>query len=197
MTANGLSDNLKQRKPVPRRRRRRALGRVRVLVRVVLGLARPPPRRDEEAALDAPRSGSGPGVRGQACGPPVDHRRSALGALRRLVHGVEARLDGRGWRSCSQARRERRDDERRDGSRGDGGRVGAGDPGPQRHNERAARRRRRRAIPKPRRRVVALVEDVVEARLPQALVDVRSRRRKGLGVARARRQAQVARPRPV
>ena len=81
-----------------------------------------------------------------------------------------------------------------DGPRGDGGRVGAGDPSPQRHEERAAGRRRRRAIPKPRRRVVALVEDVVEARLPQALVDVRSRRRKGLGVARAGRQAQVARP---
>ena len=180
MTAKGLSDNLKQRQPVSRRRRR-ALGRVRVLVRVVLGLARTPPRRDEEAALDAPRSGSGPGVRGQACGPPVDHRRSAFGALRRLVDRVEARLHGRSRRRRPKPGGERRDDERRDGPCGDGGRVGAGDPGPQSDDERAAGGRRRRAIPKPRRRVVALVEDVVEARLPQALVDVRSRRRKGLG----------------
>ena len=105
MTAKGLSDNLKERQPVPRRRRRRALGRVRVLVRVVLGLARTPPRRDEEASLDASRPRCGPRVGGQACGPPVDHRRRALGALRRLVHGVEARLHGRGRRGCSQAAR--------------------------------------------------------------------------------------------
>ena len=187
-------DNLKQRQPVPRRRRRQVLGRV----RVVLGVAAPAPlRRDEEAALVAPRPGGGPRVGGQARRPPVDHRRRAFGALRRVVHGVEARLHGRGRRGCSEPRRERRDDERRDGPRGDRRRIGTGDPGPQRHEKSAARRRRRRAIPKPRRRVVALVEDVVEARLPQALVDVRSRRRKGLGVARAGRQAQVARPRPV
>ena len=65
MTAKGLSDNLKQRQPVSRRRRR-ALGRVRVLVRVVLGLARPPPRRDEEASLDASRPRCGPRVGSQS-----------------------------------------------------------------------------------------------------------------------------------
>ena len=63
-------DNLEQRKPVPRRRRRRALGRV-LVVRVVLGIAPPLARRDKEAALDAPRSGGGPRVRGQARGPAV------------------------------------------------------------------------------------------------------------------------------
>ena len=64
-----LSDNLKQRQPVPRRRRRQVLGRV----RVVLGVAAPAPlRRDEEAALVAPRPGGGPRVRGQARGPPVE-----------------------------------------------------------------------------------------------------------------------------
>ena len=57
-----LSDNLKQRQPVPRRRRRQVLGRV----RVVLGVAAPAPLgRDEETALVAPRPGGMAGVGGQ------------------------------------------------------------------------------------------------------------------------------------
>ncbi len=137
---------------------------------MVLGVAAPAPlRRDEEAALVAPRPGGRAGVRGQACGPPVDHRARAFGALRRLVDRVEARLHGRGRRRRPKPGRERRDDERRDGPRGDRRRIGTGDPGPQRHEKSAARRRRRRAIPKPRRRVVALPrKDLREA---EALLD--------------------------